>query len=136
VPGEETVFGGEARDSEDLHCLAGQEWCQHFGGDAWIGQRDSREPDGLTPIIAERAVRADELADPKSASEAVMWNRQHVASPFWREGRVPEGTRFPARSSGVRRGEAQSVDDWMREAVNDGRMRVKRDDVAHRTHLR
>ena len=89
----------------------------------------------MTLVIAKRAVRADELTDPKSASEAVMWNR-HVASPFWREGRVPEGTRLPARSSGVRDCGTQSVDVRMREAVNDGRMRLKRDGVAHRTHLR
>jgi hypothetical protein len=136
VPGEETVLGREARDGKDLHRLAGEEWGQGFGGDAWIAQRDRRDSDTLTVVIAKRAIRADELADAMSARGAVVWNRQHVTSPFWREARVPEGTRLPAHSGGVRRYGAQSVDVRMREAVNDGRVRVKRDDVAHRTHLR
>jgi hypothetical protein len=72
VPGEETVLGREARDGEDLYRLAGEQWCQGFGGDARIAQRDRRQSDRLTVIVAKRAVRANELADTMSAREAVV----------------------------------------------------------------
>ena len=38
VPGEELVASGEARDGEDLHCLAGQERRQRGSGDSRIAE--------------------------------------------------------------------------------------------------
>ena len=64
--------GGEARDGEDLHRFAGQQWRQRGGGDSRIAQGQRGEPNGLTLVIAQRAVRADELADAMSAGEAVV----------------------------------------------------------------
>ena len=72
VPGEETVASGEARDGEDLHRLAGQEWRQRGGGDSRIAEGQRGQSNGLALVIAQRAVRADELADAMSAGETVV----------------------------------------------------------------
>ena len=41
-----------------------------LGGDSRIAQGQRGEPNGLTLVVAQRAVRADELADAMSAGEA------------------------------------------------------------------
>jgi hypothetical protein len=72
VPGKETVFSGETRNGEDLHRLAGEEWCQRCGGDSRIAQGQRGESNGLTLVIAQRAVRANELTNPMSAGKAFV----------------------------------------------------------------
>jgi hypothetical protein len=79
------VFGRKARYGEDLHRLAGEKWCQRSGGNSRFAEGQSGKSNGVTLVIAKRAVRADELTDPVSAGEAAVWNGQHVASPFCRE---------------------------------------------------
>ena len=69
---QETVFSGETRNGEDFNRLAGEEWCQRCGGDSRIAQGQRGESNGLTLVIAQRAVRADELADPMSAGKAFV----------------------------------------------------------------
>ena len=61
------MAGGEARDGEDLHRLAGQEWRQSGGGDSRITEGLCRQTNRQALVIAQRAVRADELADAMSA---------------------------------------------------------------------
>src|SRR4029078_11232416 len=63
VPGEEVVASGEARDREDLDGLAGEQWRQRGRGGWRITEHLRWQANRLTLIIAERAVRADELAD-------------------------------------------------------------------------
>lgn len=71
MPGEETVFGREARNGKDFDGFVGQEWRQRRGSDPRITESQCWNPDGLALVIAQRAVRADELADAMSAAEAV-----------------------------------------------------------------
>ena len=66
------MASGEARDGEDLHRLAGQERRQRGGGDSRIAEGQRRQSNGLALVIAQRAVRADELADAMSAGETVV----------------------------------------------------------------
>ena len=75
MPGEETMLGGEARDGKDLHRFVGQQWRQRHGSGPWVAEGQCGQADGVALVIAQRAVRADELADAMSAGKAVVWSR-------------------------------------------------------------
>ena len=55
--------------------LAGQQRRQRGGGDSRIAEGLRRQPNCLALVIAQRAVRADELADAMSAGETVVCSR-------------------------------------------------------------
>src|SRR5262249_16666148 len=75
VPGEEAMASGEARNGENLHRLIAQQWRERGRGNPRVAEGLYWHMNRLALVIAQRAVRAEDLADTMSAGKTAVQSR-------------------------------------------------------------
>src|SRR5207244_5423616 len=98
-----------------------------------VAERQRGHSYGLPLVIAQRSVRADELANTMSAAGAVVRGMQHVQTPSWWEIGGRTGTRLQSRCGGGRGSGNDANQMWLRNAVVYGVSFGMTEQLAHRT---